>query len=93
MIQSWKGGLAEAIFRGERPRGFPSDVLSAARRRLARVDAAVTLQDLRSPPGNKLHALAGDRKGQWAIWINDQYRICFKWGAKGPEEVEITDYH
>lgn len=93
MIQSWKGKLAEAIFKGEKPKGFPHDTTSAARRRLARLDAAITLQDLRSPPGNKLHALTGDRKGQWAIWINDQFRVCFKWGAKGPEEVEVTDYH
>jgi len=93
VIQSWKGTVAEAIFKGRRPKGFPPDVFGAARRRLARLDAATTLQDLRSPRGNKLHALAGDRKGQWSIWINDQFRVCFKWGAKGPAEVEITDYH
>jgi toxin HigB-1 len=93
VIQSWKGKVAQAIFRGEKPKGFPSDVVPAGRRRLARLDAAIVLDDLRTPPGNKLHALEGDRKGQWAIWINDQYRICFKWGAKGPEEVEVVDYH
>ena len=93
MIQSWKGGVAEAIFQGRRPKGFPPDVVSAARRRLARLDAALTLQDLRSPPGNKLHALQGNRKGQWALWINDQFRICFTWGANGPADVEIVDYH
>jgi proteic killer suppression protein len=93
VIQSWKGEVAETIFKGGRARGFPPDVLSAARRRLARLDAAAALQDLRSPPGNKLHALHGDRKGQWAIWINDQFRICFVWSAKGPGDVEIVDYH
>ncbi|HEX3429737.1 MAG TPA: type II toxin-antitoxin system RelE/ParE family toxin [Rhizomicrobium sp.] len=93
MIQSWKGGVAEAIFEGKKPREFPPDVVSAARRRLSRLDAALSLQDLRSPPGNKLHALRGDRKGQWALWINDQFRICFVWGAKGPRDVEIVDYH
>jgi len=93
VIQSWKGDVAEAIFRGERPKGFPPDVISAGRRRLARLDAALALQDLRTPPGNRLHALHGDRKGQWAIWINDQFRICFVWGARGPENVEIVDYH
>ena len=93
MIQSWKGDVAEAIFYGKKPKGFPPDVFSAARRRLARLDAAFRLDDLRSPPGNRLHALHGDRKGQWSLWINDQFRICFVWGARGPERVEIVDYH
>jgi len=64
-----------------------------AERKLAMLDAAKVLQDLRSPPGNKLHALTDDRDGQHAIRINDQYRICFVWTAAGPEKVEITDYH
>ena len=93
MIQGWKGEVAQAIFEGGRPKRFSPNVVSAARRRLARLDAALSLEDLRSPPGNKLHALRGDRKGQWALWINDQFRICFVWGAKGPENVEIVDYH
>ncbi|HSC19933.1 MAG TPA: type II toxin-antitoxin system RelE/ParE family toxin [Rhizomicrobium sp.] len=93
MIQSWKGGVAEAVFEGRRPKGFPPDIVSAARRRLARLDAALNVSDLRSPPGNKLHPLHGNRKGQWAMWINDQFRICFVWGEKGPEDVEIVDYH
>ena len=93
MIQGWKGKMAEAIFKGEKPRGFPPDIVSTARRRLARLDAATTLQDMRSPPGNRLHALGADRKGQWSIWVNDQFRICFVWGPKGPGEVEIVDYH
>lgn len=93
MIQSWKGNMAEAIFEGRKPKGFPPDVVSAARLRVARLDTALGLQDLRSPPGNKLHALHGDRKGQWALWINDQFRICFVRGSRGPEDVEIVDYH
>jgi len=64
-----------------------------AERKLAMLDAAKVLQDLRSPPGNKLHALTDDRDGQHAIRINDQYRICFIWTVAGPEKVEITDYH
>ncbi len=92
MIQSWKGRAAEAIFEGKKPKGFPPDVVCAARRRLARLDAAPNLQDLRAP-GNKLHALRGDRKGQWALWIYDQFRIFFVCGARGPEDVEIVDYH
>lgn len=57
------------------------------------LDAATELGDLRSPPGNRLEALSGDRQGQHSIRINDQFRICFRWGAKGPENVEIVDYH
>ncbi len=57
------------------------------------LDTAVTLEDLKSPPGNKLHALTQDRKGQHAIRINDQFRICFRWTNAGPEDVEIVDYH
>lgn len=62
-------------------------------RKLDMLDAAVTLHDLRSPPGNRLEALKGDRRGQWSIRINDQWRICFRWDAEGPEDVEIVDYH
>ena len=93
MIQSWKDRTAEAVFRGRAPKGFPADLLAATRRRLARLDSATTLEDLRSPPGNRLHALTGDRDGQWSISVNDQFRICFVWGANGPEDVEFVDYH
>ena len=57
------------------------------------VDAATRLDDLRSPPGNRLEALKGDRRGQHSIRINQQWRICFRWTAEGPESVEIVDYH
>lgn len=57
------------------------------------IEAAAVLADLRSPPGNRLHALKGDRRGQHAIRINDQWRICFTWKAGAAEDVEITDYH
>jgi proteic killer suppression protein len=57
------------------------------------INAATSLGDLRSPPGNRLEALVGDRKGQWSIRINDQWRICFRWGKDGPVAVEIVDYH
>ena len=65
----------------------------AAERALRRLEAAVELFDLRNPPGNRFHALGGDRKGQYSIRVNDQWRICFAWGESGPEEVEIVDYH
>jgi toxin HigB-1 len=64
-----------------------------ARTRLIRLDSATSLEDLRALRGNRLEALAGNRKGQFSIRINDQHRICFKWKAKGPADVEITDYH
>jgi toxin HigB-1 len=63
------------------------------RRKLDLLDSVTSLTDLRIPPSNRLEALVGDRKGQYSIRINDQYRICFKWGAVGPAEVEIVDYH
>ena len=57
------------------------------------LDAAVTVGDLRSPPGNRLEVLKGDRKGQWSIRINDQWRLCFRWEGDSPDAVEIVDYH
>jgi toxin HigB-1 len=65
----------------------------AAWRKLAMLDAAETLADLRVPPGNRLEKLAGDRAGQHSIRINRQWRICFRWSEAGPEDVEIVDYH
>lgn len=64
-----------------------------ALRKLRQVGAAVVLDDLRSPPGNRLGPLKGDRTGQYIIRINDQWRICFVWTFAGPEEVEVVDYH
>ena len=64
-----------------------------ARTRLIRLDSATSLDDLRALRGNRLEALSGSRQGQFSIRINDQYRICFKWKAKGPTDAEITDYH
>jgi proteic killer suppression protein len=64
-----------------------------ARRKLQQLEIAGDLQDLRIPPGNHLEKLSGDREGFWSIRINDQYRICFRWTAAGPADVQITDYH
>jgi len=66
---------------------------AVALRKLDMLNAAAELKDLRSPPGNRLEALSGDRQGQWSIRINDQWRICFIWTEAGPAEVEIVDYH
>lgn len=64
-----------------------------AARKLDMLDAATTLGQLRVPPGNRLEALKGDRRGQYSIRINQQWRICFRWTAEGPDAVEIVDYH
>ena len=93
MIGSFKVGFFEQVAAGKSPKGFPSDILARAERRLRAIDNAVDLNDLRSPPGNRLEALKGDRAGQHSIRINDQWRICFRWTEAGAEDVEITDYH
>lgn len=94
MIQSFKGRWAEALFQLESPgKGFPASLVRAAQRKLAMLDAAVRLENLVVPPGNRLEALAGNRKGQHSIRINNQWRICFRWTDAGPEDVEIVDYH
>ena len=74
-------------------RKFGSDVQRVALRKLAMLDAAESLDDLRVPPGNRLEKLKGSRRGSYSIRINDQWRICFHWTNAGPEEVEIVDYH
>ncbi|NEW88352.1 type II toxin-antitoxin system RelE/ParE family toxin [Rhodopseudomonas sp. WA056] len=93
MILSFKDGLTEAAFEGQARNGFPADLLKVARRKLQMIDAARTLDDLRLPPGNRLEALTADRKGQHAIRVNDQFRICFVWTEQGARDVEFTDYH
>jgi len=93
MIRGFKDRVTEAVFRGESPKGFPSDLVKIARRKLGYLDAAVDLRDLRQPVGNRLEALKGDRRGQHSIRINDQFRICFRWTPQGAIDVEVTDYH
>lgn len=93
MIQSFKDGRTRAAFEGVASKGFPADLLAAARRKLSYLNAATTLNDLRAPPGNRLEALRGDRQGQHSIRVNDQWRICFVWTAEGPKDVEFVDYH
>lgn len=93
MIRSFRDKTTEAVFNGERPKDFPADLVKVARRKLRYLSAAGDLNDLRSPPGNRLEVLAGDRRGQHSIRINDQFRVCFIWTADGPAEVEVVDYH
>jgi proteic killer suppression protein len=83
---------ADLFTKGE-VRGFPPDVLRRAIRKLEYVDLATRLEDLRVPPGNRLHALRGDREGQHAIAVNDQWRVCFRFVNGDACDVEICDYH
>jgi len=93
MIRSFRDRESEKIFRRERSRRLPPGVQRVALRKLLVLDAAESLEDLRVPPGNRLERLAGDRKGEYSIRINDQWRICFVWKGGDASEVEITDYH
>ncbi|RTL47688.1 MAG: type II toxin-antitoxin system RelE/ParE family toxin [Bradyrhizobiaceae bacterium] len=93
MIKSFRDTKTEAAFNGEALKGFPADLLKVARRKLRYLHAALVLEDLRVPPGNRLEALVGDRKGQHSIRVNDQFRICFVWTSEGPQHVEFVDYH
>jgi len=92
MIRSFKSKDTEALFRGVLVPAL-QNLRQVALRKLDMLDAAATLGDLRVPPANRLEALAGNRKGQHSIRINDQFRICFVWTDSGPEQVEIVDYH
>lgn len=93
MIVSYKGKAVEAVAAGRAIKGFPADLVTRAERRLRAIANAIQLDDLRSPPGNRLEKLSGDRTGQHSIRINDQGRICFRWADRGAEDVEIVDYH
>ena len=93
MIRSYKDSTTETVASGKRPKGFPADLVRVAVRKLTMIESALILDDLRSPPGNRLEALKKDRLGQHSIRINDQWRICFLWTDAGAEQVEIVDYH
>jgi len=91
-IQSFRCGETRSIYEGLTTSRF-HQIKSVVERKLQMLDDAADLKDLRSPPGNRLEQLAGNRSGQHSIRINDQWRICFVWGENGPENVEIVDYH
>lgn len=92
MIKSFRCKYTQALFETGKSKRF-ANIKSVAERKLAQLDAAETLEFLKSPPGNHLEALKHDRKGQHSIRISDQWRVCFRWTDTGPEEVEIVDYH
>ena len=93
MIKTFVNKLTEEVFCTGQSKQLPADVLKRAVRKPDMIDAAVTVEDLRRPPGNRLHVLQGDRFGQYSIAINDQYRICFKFVGEDAYSVEICDYH
>ena len=93
MIRSFADKETERVWNGERSRKLPPNIQDRALVLLRILNRAETLDDLRNPPGNRLHALKDDRAGQHSISINKQWRICFVWRDGGADGVEITDYH
>ncbi len=93
MIRSFRDPDAERLFHGYRVKRLSPGIHRVAQRKLRQIHQAGELRDLAVPPGNRLEALAGNRKGQHSIRINDQWRICFVWRDGGAERVEIVDYH
>lgn len=93
MIRSFRDKRSQSIADGTIKKGFPDELVRRAQQLLTVLNAAADLKDLRSPPGNRLEKLSGDREGQYSVRINRQWRICFVWTDAGPEDVEIRDYH
>lgn len=97
MIESFSNPATEDVFNGRQTKAArsccPLSLWKVASRKLDQLDSVTILDELRIPPGNRLELLTGDRSGQHSIRINEQYRICFRWGVSGPCDVEITDYH
>jgi proteic killer suppression protein len=97
MIKSFKNQATEDVFNGKSTKVSrkicPQSLWNIAARKLDQLDSVLTIDELRVPPGNRLESLSGDRKEQYSIRINNQYRICFIWTDNGPADVEITDYH
>lgn len=92
MIRSFKCPETQKLFETGKSKRFTS-IAKVATRKVTQLEAAATLDFLRSPPGNRLEPLKGDRAGEYSIRINDQWRVCFRWTAQGPEDVEIVDDH
>ena len=93
MIESFRDGRTQKLFRREPVKQLVEPIRRAALRKLLMLDAAESLADLQVPPGNRLEKLKGNRKGQYSIRVNDQWRICFRWKDGAAFEVELTDYH
>lgn len=93
MIKSFRDSRTEALHHGRVPKGVPADVARRAVIKLFLLDTVTRVEDLRVPPGNRLHRLTGDRDGLWSISVNDQWRICFRWSDGDAHDVEFVDYH
>jgi len=93
VIKSFADRATESVFRREFTRKLPHDIQAAAHRKLLLIHAATRLETLMVPPGNRLEALKGNRKGQHSIRVNEQWRICFRWTDGNAYDVEIVDYH
>ena len=93
MIKLFRNAAAEAAWQRRFIKGVPEDILKIANRKLTQIQNARDLNDLRIPPGNRLEALSGSRKGQHSMRINDQWRVCFRWQDGDAYDVEIVDYH
>ena len=97
MIESFKDQASEDIFNGintkSARKSCPQTLWNIVTRKLDLLDSVQSLEELKVPPGNRFERLSGDRKGEFSIRINQQYRICFMWGKSGPCNVEVTDYH
>jgi len=93
VLQSFRDKTTELVWRRQRVRALDAPTQRAALRKLAMLDAADVIGDLRIPPGNRLEKLQGDRAGQYSVRVNQQWRICFVWTTAGPTDVEIVDYH
>lgn len=93
MIQSFADSETEWFYTTGRFRRLPTEIRGRAAMRLTQLNAAIQIEDLKSPPSNRLKALKGDRKGQWSIRINDQWRVCFRFSKGDAFDVEIVDYH
>ena len=97
MIKSFRNKSTESIFNGKATKAAikscPKTLWKKVFRKLDQLDSVLSLDELQVPPGNRLKSLSGNRKGQYSIRINDQYRICFRWDENEPADVEVTDYH
>lgn len=93
MIRTFAEKDTQDIYITGRSKKLPPDIIRRARRKLEYIDVASRLEDLKTPPGNALHSLGKDRKGQYAIRVNDQWRVCFRFVDGDAFDVEITDYH
>jgi toxin HigB-1 len=93
VIKNFEDKETQKLFMGRRSKAVSESAVHRARIKLAQLDQVESVEELKIPPGNRLHKLSGDREGQWAIRVNEQYRICFRFENGDAYEVEATDYH